>query len=74
VAPVPVSGPGNDKSRDAFEIFGVVAAPDSGASVRIRHGVALSETDPVALGQLAAQMLLDAGAGALLIEAGEAVR
>ena len=74
VPPVPVSGPGNDRLSDIFEIFGVVAAPNSGASVRIRHGVNRTATDPIALGQLAAQMLLDAGAGALLTTSGEAVR
>ena len=51
----------------SYEIFGVVAAPETGQAVRIRHR-APSTTDPAELGRLAAQMLLDAGAGPLLIQ------
>jgi hydroxymethylbilane synthase len=57
------------------EIFGVVAAPESGAAVRIFHGAPRGESDPAALGRLAAKMLMDAGAGPLLTAAaGEAGR
>jgi hydroxymethylbilane synthase len=48
------------------EIFGVVAAPGTGAAVRIYHRAPENSTVAEALGQLAAQMLLDAGAGQLL--------
>ena len=51
---------------DHVEIFGVVAAPASGEAIRIHHVVPQAGADPVALGKLAAQMLLDAGAGPLL--------
>lgn len=52
--------------EDADEIFGVVASPETGAVVRIFHRAARAGSDPAALGRRAAQMLLDAGAGALL--------
>jgi len=54
------------------EIFAVVAAPDTGAAVRIYHRAGSHETDAVSLGRFAAQMLLEAGAGPLL--AAEAAR
>ena len=57
------------------EIFGVVADPESGAAVRIYHRAPRGESDPVALGRLAAKMLVDAGAGPLLAAAaGEEAR
>ena len=53
------------------EIFAVVAAPETGKTVRVhhretRHRTAQADADAAALGRLAAQMLLDAGAGPLL--------
>jgi hydroxymethylbilane synthase len=48
------------------EIFGVVAEPETGAAVRIYHRAPRSDSDPAALGRLAARMLLEAGAGPLL--------
>jgi hydroxymethylbilane synthase len=48
------------------EIFAVVANPATGAAVRIHHTAPRAITDPVTLGQLAARMLIDAGAGPLL--------
>jgi hydroxymethylbilane synthase len=57
-------GPG--EFEPSVEIFGVVAAPETGNSVRIFHREPLAGTDAVALGRLAAKMLLDAGAGPLL--------
>ena len=48
------------------EIFGVVAAPESGFAVRIFHRVPRGSVDPLALGRLAAEMLMDGGAGPLL--------
>jgi len=54
------------------EIFAVVASPQTGQMVRVHHRVSREGADPVALGRLAAQKLLDAGAGPLLETAGEA--
>ena len=57
------------------EIFGVVAAPETGSAVRIFHRAPRAESDPAVLGRLAAKMLIDAGAGPLLeAAAGEGVR
>jgi hydroxymethylbilane synthase len=57
------------------EIFGVVAAPESGAAVRIFHRAPRGNSNPAALGRLAAKMLIDAGAGPLLAAtSGEAAR
>jgi len=56
------------------EIFGVVAAPDSGETIRVYHTAVRGTITAEALGQLAAQMLLDAGAGPLLAAVGGAVR
>ena len=75
-----IGGLGSEDPRisGAFdEIFAVVADPQTGAAVRIHHTVpransdfaADSATDPEALGRLAAQMLLDAGAAPLLAAA-----
>jgi hydroxymethylbilane synthase len=51
-----------------WEIFAVVADPESGRAVRIHHCEIRkhSQAEAEALGRLAAKMLLDAGAGALL--------
>ncbi len=63
--------PGNDLPSVAeVEIYGVVAAPDSGKAIRVFHQARLS-ADPVSLGQITAQMLFDAGARPLLAPAGE---
>jgi hydroxymethylbilane synthase len=51
------------------EIFALVASPVTGACVRIHHQAERESVDPVAFGSAAADMLLAAGAGALL-EAG----
>ena len=69
VPPVSIVRPGND----TVEIFAVVAAPDSGRAVRIHHR-APATTDPAALGRLAADMLIAAGAGPLLAAHGGAIR
>ncbi len=55
-----------DEAGEWQEIFAVVADPATGKAVRIRHESRRSEIGPVALGQLAAEMLLEAGAGPLL--------
>ena len=54
------------------EIIAVVASPETGKSVQIHHRAPRGGTDAVALGRLAAKMLLDAGAGALLMSVGGA--
>ena len=51
---------------DWVEIFAVVAAPETGTAVRVFDNATRIGSDPVALGQLTAQKLLDAGAGPLL--------
>jgi hydroxymethylbilane synthase len=57
----------NGSSEGALdEVFAVVADPKTGATVRTYHRAARNEGDPVALGTLTAQMLLEAGAGPLL--------
>jgi len=56
------------------EIFGVVAAPESGLAVRVYHHVPREGCDADALGRLVAKKLIDAGAGALLESSGGAVR
>jgi len=52
------------------EIFAVVAAPETGKAVRVFHRTPHYGMDPVALGRLVAQKLIDAGAGPLLAAAG----
>ncbi len=56
------------------EVFGVVAAPETGAAVRIYHHEPSGASRPEALGRSVAQMLLDAGAGPLLASTAEAAR
>jgi hydroxymethylbilane synthase len=56
-------------ARPYDEIFGVVAAPETGAAVRIYHRSTQGEFAPDELGRLAARMLIDAGAGPLLAAA-----
>jgi hydroxymethylbilane synthase len=56
------------------EIFGVVADPETGRAVRVhhretRHRSPDASADAAALGQLTAQMLMEAGAGPLLAAA-----
>jgi hydroxymethylbilane synthase len=55
----------DSSDSDSVELFGAVAAPDTGKAIRIEHRAPRS-TDPVSLGQLAAQMLLNAGAAEIL--------
>jgi hydroxymethylbilane synthase len=53
-----------------YEVFAVVAAPESGQAVRVYHRALEAEVDPIALGQLIAQKLIEAGAAPLLVAAG----
>ena len=63
IAGLAIAGNGEGPSD---EIFGVVASPDSGQAVRIHHSASRSGSDAARLGQLAAVMLIEAGAGPLL--------
>ena len=54
------------------EVFAVVAAPETGQAVRVHYRVPHAGADPVSLGRLVAQKLMDAGAGPLLAAAGGA--
>ena len=69
----PVISHSNGASSAEVEIFAVVAAPDSGQAIRI-HDRAPASTDPIALGRLAAEMLIAAGAGPLLATHGGVAR
>jgi hydroxymethylbilane synthase len=48
------------------EIFGVVASPKTGAVIRVHLHAPHDNADPMALGDMAAAMLIDAGADRLL--------
>ena len=54
-----------------FEIFGVVASPKTGKMVRVHLHAPREESDAVALGREAAEVLLEEGAGALLATGSE---
>ncbi len=71
-----LSQPEGEDGRAAYdEVFGVVAAPETGKSLRINHRAPRGASDPAALGRLAAKMLMEAGAGPLLAaQAAEAAR
>jgi hydroxymethylbilane synthase len=57
-----------------WEIFAVVADPATGQAVRIYHRALQSESDADAMGERAARLLMEAGAGPLLADhAGEAI-
>jgi hydroxymethylbilane synthase len=55
-----------EPSERCWEIFGVVANPETGKTVRAYHSVPRTHTEPVALGRAIAEMLLAEGAGSLL--------
>jgi hydroxymethylbilane synthase len=56
-----------------WEIFAVVADPETGEAIRIHHRALQSEMHAATLGRLAARLLMEAGAGPLLAaHAGEA--
>lgn len=56
-------------AAEKIEIFGVVADPGSGKTIRIHETAATASADPVELGRLAARKLLDGGARELLASA-----
>lgn len=57
-----------------IEVYGVVAAPETGAAVRVYHRALRSESDAAELGKLVAQKLIEAGAGPLLEAVAEVQR
>jgi hydroxymethylbilane synthase len=63
---------GTNETTPRDEVFGVVADPVSGATVRVYLTGVREDNDPAALGHQTAAMLLDAGAGPLLAAAGDA--
>jgi len=58
--------------RKHDEVFGVVASPDTGATVRVYHRRVRDNSDPAGLGREVAAMLMEAGAGPLLAIGGDA--
>jgi hydroxymethylbilane synthase len=60
---------GTIETRPRDEIFGVVADPDTGNTVRIYSRAVRENSDPAVLGRVAAAMLMEAGAGPLLAAA-----
>jgi hydroxymethylbilane synthase len=48
------------------ELFAVVAAPETGAAVRVYFKESVDSVDPTELGRTVAQKLIEAGAGPLL--------
>jgi hydroxymethylbilane synthase len=60
------SEPGEGPAEGCWEIFGVVANPDSGKTVRAYHSVPHTHHDAAAFGRAIAEMLLESGAGKLL--------
>ena len=56
----------NESDNAWWEIFGVVASPDSGDLVRVHLHAPRQNADPVSLGRETAEMLLAEGAGPLL--------
>jgi len=63
---------GASETRLRYEVFAVVASPDSGATVRVYLMGLREKDDPTALGHETAATLLEAGAGPLLAAADEA--
>ena len=70
----PVPPEQNGQTLSSFgpydEIFSVVANPETGAAVHVYHRALRSGSDAVALGQLTAKKLIEAGAGLLLQASG----
>ena len=60
------SEPGEEPAEACWEIFGVVANPESGKTVRAYHSVPHTHHDAAAFGRAIAEMLLESGAGKLL--------
>jgi hydroxymethylbilane synthase len=65
------AGQGIELSNEAFA---VVAAPESGLAVRVYHRAPRVAADPIVLGRLVAEKLIEAGAGPLLAAVSEGSR
>jgi hydroxymethylbilane synthase len=57
---------GEEPAESYWEIFGVVANPESGKTVRAYHSVPHTHRDAAAFGRAIAEMLIESGAGQLL--------
>ncbi len=55
-----------EPAERCWEIFGVVASPETGKTIRAYHAVPSTHSDAAALGRTMAEMLLASGAEALL--------
>jgi hydroxymethylbilane synthase len=62
----PAAAEDADPEDACWEIFGVVANPESGKTVRAYHSVPRTHSDAVAFGRSIAEMLIEEGAGKLL--------
>ena len=62
----PAGESGAEAADRCWEIFGVVANPETGKTVRAYHSVPGTHLEPSALGRSLAEMLLASGAGSLL--------
>jgi len=60
------SVPKGDQAEANWEIFGVVADPETGKATRAFHSVPRTDTDAAAFGRAIGEMLLESGAGQLL--------
>jgi hydroxymethylbilane synthase len=61
-----------NETRSRDEVFAVVASPESGATVRVYHRSVRDNNDSETLGREIAAMLMEAGAGPLLVAGGDA--
>lgn len=62
------------ESGEQVEVFGVVADPATGKTVRVYHAQPRAGTDAIALGRSIAKKLIEAGAGPLLEALSEGTR
>ncbi len=64
----PATDSGASPEDSCWEIFGVVASPETGKTVRAYHSVPRTHTEAAAFGRTVAEMLIGSGAGKLLNE------
>ena len=62
----PTEEPGAEPGECCWEIFGVVANPETGKTVRAFHSAPRTHSDAAAFGRSIAEMLIESGAGNLL--------
>jgi hypothetical protein len=62
----PATEAGEAPAEGCWEIFGVVANPENGKTVRAYHSVPHTHHDAAAFGKAIAEMLIASGAGQLL--------